>query len=260
MSRPFDAGIAAKYIFDAHQGRAAYCNLPPEIAPRTLADGYAAQEALAGLLTAQAGPVVGLKIATTTKVMQELMGIDHPCGGMIFERRVHRSPASLRLTDYQSLMVECELAVRVGRDLPATATPYTAETVKPAVTELMPAFELIEDRKANYKACQALSLIADNCWNAGVVLGSGVPFDPARPVAGIEGVLEINGESRHRGMTDDALATLAWIANLAAERGRPVREGMFVITGSVIATVPIRSGDRFSFRLGELGTAELAAA
>lgn len=259
MNRPFDAGIAAKYIFDAHQSGAAYSNLPPEIAPRTLTDGYAAQEALAGLLTAQAGPVAGLKIATTTKVMQELMGIDHPCGGMIFARRVHQSPASLRLTDYQNLMIECELAVRVGRDLPAMATPYTAETVKPAVTELMPAFELIEDRKAIYKECQALSLIADNCWNAGVVLGTPIAFDPARQVAGIEGVLEINGESRHRGMTDDALATLAWIANLAAERGRPIRNGMFVITGSVIATLPIRSGDRFSFRLGDLGSAELAA-
>ena len=34
-----------------------------------------------------------MKIATTTKVMQELMGIDRPTSGMIFARRIHASPA-----------------------------------------------------------------------------------------------------------------------------------------------------------------------
>jgi 2-keto-4-pentenoate hydratase len=59
-------------------------------------------------------------------------------------------------------------------------------------------------------------------------------------------------------MTDDPLATLAWIANLAAGRGRPLAAGMIVITGSVIATLPIARGDRFIFRLDGLGEAELA--
>jgi 2-keto-4-pentenoate hydratase len=259
MARAFDAQKAARTVFEAHAARAEYRNLPPEIAPRTLAEAYAAQEALAGLMTAHAGPVAGLKIATTTRVMQELMGIDHPCGGMIFARRVHHSPARMRLADFQHLMIECELAVRVGRDLAQSAAPHTAETVRPAVAEAMPAFELIEDRNADYKATNALSLIADNCWNGGVVLGQPMPLDAQRPIVGIAGRLTINGAESHRGVTDDPFATLAWIANLAAERGRPVRAGMIVITGSVIPTLPIRSGDRFVFSLGDLGSAELAA-
>ena len=209
-------------------------------------------------MTPRVGAVAGLKIATTTKVMQELMGIDHPCGGMIFARTVHQSPAELRLADYQHLMIECELAVRLGGDLAQSAAPYTADTVRPAVAAAMPAFELIEDRNADYKRTNALSLIADNCWNAGVVLGAGVPFDLERPLAGIAGRLAINGRESHEGTTDDPLATLAWIANVAAERGRPLRAGMIVITGSVIATLPIAPGDRFVFRLDGLGEAELA--
>jgi 2-keto-4-pentenoate hydratase len=254
----FDAETAARHMFQAHEARAPYANLPPEIAPTTLAEAYAAQEALARLLTPRAGPVAGLKIATTTPVMQALMGIDHPCGGMIFARRVHESPAQLALADYQHLMIECELAIRLDRDQPESPTSYTAESVKPAVGAAMPAFELIEDRNADYKRTNALSLIADNCWNAGVVLGAPVPFD-GRPLAGIEGRLAIDEEERHAGATDDPLATLAWIANLAAERGRPMRAGMVVITGSVIATLPIRAGERFSFRLAGLNCAELAA-
>ena len=52
----------------------------------------------------------------------------------------------------------------------------------------MAAFELIEDRHADYKTSKALSLIADNAWNGGIVLGAGKP-----PPAG----LDLNGISGH---------------------------------------------------------------
>lgn len=259
MTQTFDPEKAARTILDAHNTRAQYRNLPPEIAPATTAEAYAAQEALARLLVPRHGAVAGLKIAVATKVMQELMGIDHPCGGIIFARRVHPSPDTRRLSDYMNMVVECELAVRIGRDLPASGAPYTAETVAPAVAAVMAAFELIEDRHAVYKETSALSMIADNCWNAGIVPGAEVPYAPGRPLAGIAGHLAINGTDRHHGTTDDPLATLAWVANLAAERGRPLAAGMVVITGSVIPTLPIAPGDRFEFRLDGVGSTSLTA-
>jgi 2-oxo-3-hexenedioate decarboxylase/2-keto-4-pentenoate hydratase len=261
MTTTFDPAKAARYLFEAHRTRADYRNLPPEIAPRTIPEAYAAQAALEPLLVPTLGPVAGLKIATTTKVMQELMGIDHPCGGRIFARTIHESPARIRLADHMHLMIECELALRMSRALaaPAGAPPFTAESVKPAVAAVMPAFELIEDRNADYKATNALSLIADNCWNAGIVLGPEVAFDPARSLAGIRGQLEVNGGNRREGTTDDALATLAWIANLANGLGRPLDAGMVVITGIVIPTLPIAAGDRFVFALDEFGETAMIA-
>jgi 2-keto-4-pentenoate hydratase len=254
----FDPQAAARYVLDAHRSRADYRNLPPEIAPRTLSDAYAAQAALAPLLEAQFGPVAGLKIATTTKVMQALMGIGHPCGGLIFARRIHASPTRIRLAKHVHLMVECELALRLGRDLGGTS--FTAASVAPAVAAVMPAFELIEDRNADYKSTSALSMIADNCWNAGIVIGPDVPFDLARPPVGTLGRLTINGAQNHEGRTEDPLATLAWIANLANQNGRPLAADMVVITGSVIPTLPIAAGDRFVFSLDGLGSVEMTAA
>jgi 2-oxo-3-hexenedioate decarboxylase/2-keto-4-pentenoate hydratase len=255
----FDPQIAARYVLDAHRSRADYRNLPPEIAPPTLADAYAAQAALAPLLEAQFGPVAGLKIATTTKVMQALMGIDHPCGGLIFARRIHASPAHIRLADHVHLVIECELALRLGRDLAGPAGSFTPASVAPAVAAVMPAFELVEDRNADYKSTSALSMIADNCWNAGIVVGPDVPFDPDRPPVGTLGRLAINGRESREGRTEDPLATLAWIANLANQNGRPLTAGMAVITGSVIPTLPIAAGDRFVFSLDGLGSVELTA-
>ena len=254
----FDPQTAARYVFDAHRSRANYINLPSAIAPTTLAEAYAAQAALSALLEPQFGPVAGLKIATTTKVMQALMGIDHPCGGLIFARRIHASPARILLADHMHLMIECELALRLGRNLAGAS--FTAASVAPAVAAVMPAFELIEDRNADYKATSALSMIADNCWNAGIVVGPDVPFDPARPPVGTLGRLAINGGKLREGRTEDPLATLAWIANLANGYGRPLKAGMVVITGSVIPTLPIAAGDRFVFSLDGLGSVEMTAA
>ena len=241
---PFSPEAAARFILDAHDRRAAYQNLPKEIAPATIDEAYAAQEALAELLKPRFGDVAGLKIAVATKVMQELMGIDRPLGGIIFAKRVHASPATIRLADHMNVVVEFELAVRLGRDLLQAPTPWTGDTVAKAVAAVMPAFELIEDRKADYKSTNALSLIVDNCWNAGIVLGAEVPFAPQRPLAGIGGHLAINGRDTHHGSTDDPLATLAWVANLAVAHRRPLKAGMVVITGSVIPTLPIAAGDR----------------
>src|SRR5262249_39505418 len=128
---------------------------------------YAAQEAYYGLAEPVYGAVAGAKIATTTKVMQRLMGIDHPCGGAIFSRTIHRSPAKLRAADFVNLRIESEIALQLGAELPATKAP-----VAPAVAAALPAFELIEDRNADYATTEALSLIVEDCWNGGIVTGT----------------------------------------------------------------------------------------
>jgi 2-keto-4-pentenoate hydratase len=258
-SKPaFDPAAAARYIADCHRDKKRFENLPAHLNVKTVADAYAAQEALVPLWEPIHGKVAGLKIATTTKVMQQLMGIDHPCGGMIFERRIHASPARLKLADYIHLVVECELAVRVSRTLSPEAMPYTAATIRSAVAEVMPAFELIEDRFADYKQTSALSLIADAAWNAGIVLGKAVKVAGARELNGLRGRLDINGKAAKEGLTDGPMEALAWVANLANERGRPLKAGQVVITGSVIPTLPIASGDTFVFDLEGLGSAELS--
>jgi 2-keto-4-pentenoate hydratase len=259
MVGAFNPETVARHIDAAHANGAMYANLPPDMAPATLADAYAAQRALAKRLAPRLGGVAGLKIATTTRVMQELMGIDHPCGGVIFAANVHASPAQIRLASHVHLMIECELAVRIGSPLPTPPTPYTAETVRPAISALMPAFELIDDRHADYKSAQALSLIADNCWNAGIVLGAEVALEPTVSLSRMVGSLDINDQPGGTGTTDDPLGALAWLANLAAGHGQPLQPGMVVITGSVIPTLPIGPGDHFVFRLEGVGSVQLRA-
>jgi len=242
----------AQWLWQARQRRQPYGNLPDELRPASIAEAYAAQEAYYGLAEPVYGAVAGAKIATTTKVMQRLMGIDHPCGGAIFSRTIHRSPAKLRAADFVNLRIESEIALQLGAELPATKAPWTRETVAPAVAAALPAFELIEDRNADYATTEALSLIVENCWNGGIVTGTlkRVALDD---LVGIAGRLTLGGKLVGEGDAEDPCATLAWLANHVAERGRNLKAGMIVITGSLIPTVSIGSGERAVFTVDGLG-------
>jgi 2-keto-4-pentenoate hydratase len=242
----------AQWMWDARRQRLPYRNLPAALRPASIAEAYAAQEVYCRLAEPLYGAVGGAKIATTTKVMQQLMGITHPCGGAIFARTIHSSPAALRTADFVNLRIESEIALKLGADLPASGAPWTAAAAAPAVAGAMPAFELIEDRNADYAATEASSLIVENCWNGGVVIGTPKSV-PVSSLVGVAGRLTLNGKIVGEGRAEDPCATLAWLADHLAERGRGLKAGMVVITGSLIPTVSIGRGERAAFAVDGLG-------
>src|SRR3954453_15335089 len=138
----------AQHMWDARGARSNYANLPEELKPATIAEAYQAQEVYYRLAEPVYGPLGGVKVATTTKVMQQLMGITHPCGGAIFARTIHTSPARIAKSDFVNLRVESEIALKLGAERPAAKAPGTADSIAPFVTAAIPAYELIEDRNA----------------------------------------------------------------------------------------------------------------
>jgi len=242
----------ARYMWDARGLRRTYRNLPDPLTPTSIAEAYAAQEAYWRLAEPVYGPVAGVKVATTTKVMQHLMGITHPCGGAIFAKTIHACPARISKADFVNLRVESEIALKLAADMPAARAPWTADSVVPFVAGAMAAYELIEDRHAVYRETKAASMIADNCWNGGVVLGPMKTVEP-REVIGVKGRQTVNGQPAGEGYAEDPYATLAWLANLMAERGHDLKAGMVLITGSLVPTFSISAGDHAVFTVDGLG-------
>ncbi|HUP06596.1 MAG TPA: fumarylacetoacetate hydrolase family protein [Caldimonas sp.] len=242
----------ARHMWDARIAGRAYENLPEPLTPTSIDEAYAAQEAYWRLAEPVYGPVAGVKVATTTKVMQQVMGITHPCGGAIFSKTIHRSPARISKSAFVNLRVESEIALELSADMPAARAPWNADTVVPFVAGAMPAYELIEDRHAVYTQTKAASMIADNCWNGGVVLGPPKVVTP-RQLIGVQGRQTLNGETSGEGHAEDPYATLAWLANLLAHRQRDLRAGMVLITGSIVPTFSISPGDHAVFAVDGLG-------
>lgn len=257
MDARFDA--MARHMWDARRARQNYRNIPDALKPGSIAEAYRAQEAYYRLAEPVYGPVAGVKVATTTKVMQQLMGITHPCGGAIFQRTIHASPARIAKSDFVNLRIESEIALKLGSDMPASGAPWTSASVVPHVAGAMPAYELIEDRNAVYTQTNAVSMIIENCWNGGVVIGAPKPVKP-KDIVGVAGRQTLNGKPIGEGKAEDPFATLAWLANLLAERGRGLTAGMVVITGSLIPTFSIAPGDRAVFTVEGLGEAVLDVA
>ena len=249
----------ARKIFEANRRRERFQRLRGADAPGSMEAAYRIQDEVHRLFEAEGGvgPLGGHKIALTSRAVQDLCGVDRPAYGAIFASVVRPSPAVLRAADFVHLGLEFELAVTIGRDVPASGAPYDRTTIAPFVEACMPAFELIEDRGADYADLDAESILTDRCWCAGVVLGPPVTDWRKLDLATASVELAWNGEVVDRGVAGDSLGHplegLAWIANHLAAQGRSMCGGETVITGSALKTRFPEPGDAVTYRIAGLG-------
>jgi 2-keto-4-pentenoate hydratase len=251
---------AAQIIAAARRNRTALAALAPELAPKDEAAGYLIQRAVHDLLLPKVGAIIGYKIGCTSQVMQQYLGIPHPCSGGVFEKGVYDSGVSLMAGDYVRVGVECEIAVRLARDLAPSEEPFTAEWVGEAIDAYYPAIEIVDDRYLTWQTLGAPTLIADDFFAAGCVLGGPVARSAAPDLLKVAGRAMINGAEVGRGTGADVLGhphqALAWLANHLAAEGKGLHAGQIVLTGSLVKTVWLNTGDHVAMELAGLGRVE----
>ena len=251
---------AAAILRDCRLGRRPLDALPEACRPADTAAAYAVQRALHDKLSeAGVGRRAGHKIGCTTAVMQRFLSIDQPAAGAVFQSMARLGKGTFADASHQRLGVECEIAVRLDGDLPGVAGGYDRETVAGAVGACMAAIELVEDRYRDYRQLPAPTLIADDFFQAGAVLGAPVTDWRRLDLATIGGRMTINGAEVGRGIGGDVMghpfSALAWLANLRAGTDEVLRAGDFVLLGSVVETHWVAAGDVIDSNLEGLGTA-----
>ena len=248
---------AAKTSAAARRTRTPLPPLGGDAAPQTEAEGYRIQDAVHGLLAADFGALVGYKIGCTSPVMQQYLDIPHPCGGGVFAKGVFDSGASLSAKDFVRVGVECEIAARLGRDLALTEEPFTAEWVAESIEAYLPAIEIVDDRYVDWQTLGVPTLVADDFFAAGCVLGKPVARVGLPDVLHVIGRALVNGVEVGRGSGADVLGhphnALAWLANHLAADGKNLRAGQIVLTGSLVKTVWLNAGDEVVMELEGLG-------
>jgi 2-keto-4-pentenoate hydratase len=249
---------AARLICDQRLARTPIDPLPGDCRPRDETEGYAVQEVLHGLLaSAGRGAIVGHKIGCTTPVMQRYLGIKNPCAGGIPATTVHHGHAGVRHQDYVRVGVECEIAVRLGADLGPTGAPFDRARVAGAVAAVLPAMEIVDDRYRDYRTLDVATLIADDFFNAGCVLGTPVTGWRELDLPAVTGVTRLNGVEAGRGegraVMGHPFEALAWLANLRGRSGLGLHAGEFVLLGSVVETRWVSAGDEVTVAIEGLG-------
>ena len=135
--------------------------------------------------------------------------------------------------------------------------PFDREAVAGAVAACMAGMEIVDDRYVDYKSLDTPTLIADDFFDAGCVLGTAVTDWRAVGPLGRDGRTRINGVEVGRGRGADVMghpfAALAWLANNLAQRGQAIKAGQFVFTGSVVETKWVDRGDRVEMEIDGLG-------
>ena len=237
--------------------------LPHDCEPDDVTDSMAIQDAVHELLTANGyGSVAGTKIGCTTRVMQEYLGMSHPCAGAIFNSTIHHEFGRFEYGRFLHVGVECEIAVKLGSDLPGAAGPHSIDTVSEAVAAIYPAIEIVDDRYVDFVAREPdwRTWLADDFFGAGIVLGKPVTRWSELNLADVQGSMSINGVEVGSGygreiINGHPLEALVWLANAEAARGRDLTRDWIVMLGSIVQTKWVEQGDLVEVEIDGLGKA-----
>ena len=256
----------AQQLFDAFSAKASFQPLTGSSRPNSLHEAYQIQSAVYELMTTVGGlgPRGGHKIALTSAAIQSLVGLDTPIYGAMFASQIHDTNRNIQLNEYGRLGLEFEVGVTMAADVPASSTLYTKESIAPFVRSCAPAFELIEDRAADYSQLDAYSILADRCWCAGAVLGEPVSDWNGLDLSACLVQMICNGEVVDEASTGEAMGHpfngLAWVANYLNSIGRGLKKDEVVITGSALKTYFGEPGDQVSYRIAGLGEVNVTLA
>ena len=222
----------------------------------TVADAYAVQLGYISRRMAAGARLVGHKVGCTNKVIQRLFNVHQPDYGQILDDMILPDGAELPMSRLIQPRVEPEIAFYLNA--PLRGPGVTQEQVLDAIESIVPCFEIIDSRLANWKI-KFVDTVADNGSSARCVIGKPsekiISGDEMR-LMGV--VLEQNGAVVATGAGAAALghpaAAVAWLANTLADYGQHLSRGHLVLPGALTTAVPAQAGDYFHASFAGIGT------
>lgn len=204
----------------------------------------AIHDGLARMLASRDETAIGWKVGFATAEQMASLGTDLPLVGWLSNDRVVRSGATVEIAGWTNPIVEAEIAVRIGRDLPLDCDRATAAASIDAITS---AIEIVD---IDGPTDDPRVMLAGNVFHRGVVFGA---WDAERAGADLTGVdLSVSGAAvtveavNPTAVLGDLVALVAGVARRLAQHGDRVRRGDLVITGAAVPPIQVRAGDEIA--------------
>lgn len=230
MTTDTTAERAAALLLRARGDGSVLSGFPPDLAPTSVTEAYAIQDATLREL----GPAGGWKVSL--KPDSEPRCAVLPAGAFL------ASGIQLKVPE-AGYEIEVETAFVLARDLSGQSQPLSVAEVISAIGSVHLAIEVCASRFRDRRALPPLSPIADLQSNAAVVLSrkavpwGGVDLGALPVTLGIGGVLQ---ELPRRDFgAERTREALTWLANHALMRNGGLRAGDRVITGARLGPVPL---------------------
>lgn len=227
--------------------------------PVDLAEAYKVQDAI---IERMGEPLAGWKVAFTNAAGQKRMGTDAPGAGPIFASYVQPGPATVKMPDPGLRISECEFAFRLAADLPAKRGAYADADIAAVIGTVHPAIEVVNRRLSGAVPMGAVAIIVDHGGNGAFAYGPGT-----KDWRGIDFATHavrqiINGAEKAVGsgkavMDGNPVASVTWLANHLKGRGRTLRAGDWISSGSAVEMLPVPLGGTVQADFGSLGSVEV---
>ena len=155
-------------------------------------------------------------------------------------------------------MVEAEIALVLGHDLPAREAPYLDSEIMAAIASAHPTIEVLQPRFAGEP--DVWSGLADSGGHAGLVLGDAIPawaeidFEVETVELRVAGSVVKTGQGNPGGLM---LRLLRWLADTGARWDGGLRAGQVVTTGSWTGKDLVRVGETVEARFAQCGVVRL---
>ncbi len=219
-------------------------SLPDVVRPQTEEQAYLVQRAV----MAELGGIGGWKV-----------GSPRPDGPVncapLPAVGIHDSPGQISGSDR---VVEAEIAVRLGNDLPPRETPYTREEILAAIASAHPAIEVLQSRYVDASAVDPLSALADSLSHFGLVVGAPIPNWQSLDLGKEQVRLVVGGAEIRRGTGNpagDMIRMVLWLANEGAHWAGGLHAGQVVTTGSWTGKDPVPPGGEAQIMFDRAGEA-----
>lgn len=224
-------------------------------APRTDEEAYAVQREIVRL---SGQPSKGFKVGSTSAEAQAFIGTTEPGSCPILAAYYFEAPATIKLTPEHMPALEGEFAFLVGRDLPARSAAYTDAEVRDAIDAVAGAIEVVGTRlKGGLKDKGRYLVTADCGVNIALLIGEWQHDWKQLDLKALTAEMRVNGQTKGAGTgaraLGDPMNVMVWLANQQSGRGRGLKAGDVVSTGTCTGLDPVAPGDEVEAHFGELG-------
>jgi 2-keto-4-pentenoate hydratase len=205
---------------------------------------------------------LGWKLAFGSPAALERLHINAPLVGFLTDRALVPSGSTLSLSQWTKPAAEPELAVHLGKDLPAGAN---RDTARAAIAGLGPAIELAD---VDHPSDDVEGTLACDIYQRHVILGRS---DPARAGGLLDGlaahvlrngaeIANISGPQSLQNLTGELLDIVRHTAELLAAFGESLQAGQIIIAGSIIPPLWIEPSEEIVFHLAPVDTISISFA
>ncbi|KAL4802255.1 hypothetical protein BDV18DRAFT_147139 [Aspergillus unguis] len=201
--------------------------------------------------------LVGYKLGNIAKVMQTAFGLDHPDYGFLHASSFVYEGTSIPRNKFIQPFVELEPAFVLKSGL--KGPNVTVVDVIKAIDYAIPVIEIIDSRVKNW-AIDLPDTLAVNGSTGAVIIGGTPRRLTDLTLSNTRGVLKFNGEEVMSGNTrnilGNPLSATAWLVNRLAEYDIEFKAGQFILPGSCLEAVPMKSAGHWTCTFEGWGTVE----